>query len=563
MLPWLRVRLRSSFPVLLFALTALSAARFANASPATDGVPGPIDSLGLSYVDRAEVEAAGEVGARVDLTYGYRPLRAFVEGARRIVVDHRAGLRLWLDVGLYKKRLLLALSAGGSYQHYTPVGQTLVETAGRNNGYDIGSEDVRLMLKGLAVDHKIVGFALAGGLNLATGDMRGLRSEHAWGGELRLLLDVHWKLFSMIAGLGFRLHAPYSIINYLPNLDEVRVQAGSDLLWSAALALAPHRVLLLAFEAVGSETMAPRALTETRTAQLMGTLRIRPHSTVEIGLSAGSSLARGGLRPEQGRALLSIVWHPQAMRRVADGDRDHDGIVDAMDACPNESEDRDGWEDEDGCPDPDNDGDGIPDAQDRCPNDAEDRDGFEDSDGCPDLDNDRDGVPDKQDRCPNEAELRDQYFDGDGCPNNDVDGDGILNEKDACPNAAETKNGYQDEDGCPDVLPDTTSVNPVRTDFARTGQVGFPLRSAVVDSEGSKELVNVIDYLKTHPHATLSLEGRADRREPARLAADRAKNVRNFLLGLGISTERLILVPSRARKVGPAGESAVDWRIVE
>ncbi|MEZ4454625.1 MAG: hypothetical protein R3B09_34555, partial [Nannocystaceae bacterium] len=50
----------------------------------------------------------------------------------------------------------------------------------------------------------------------------------------------------------------------------------------------------------------------------------------------------------------------------------------------------------------DRDGDGLADAEDRCPDEAEDRDGFEDEDGCPDPDNDRDGVLDVDDQCPNE-----------------------------------------------------------------------------------------------------------------------------------------------------------------
>jgi hypothetical protein len=51
------------------------------------------------------------------------------------------------------------------------------------------------------------------------------------------------------------------------------------------------------------------------------------------------------------------------------GDRDGDGIPDDLDKCPDAPEDRDGFEDEDGCPDPDNDQDGIPDIRDQCPND--------------------------------------------------------------------------------------------------------------------------------------------------------------------------------------------------
>lgn len=64
----------------------------------------------------------------------------------------------------------------------------------------------------------------------------------------------------------------------------------------------------------------------------------------------------------------------------------------------------------------DSDGDGITDDRDKCPNDPEDRDGFEDSDGCPDPDNDRDGIPDYRDGCPNEPETFNRFADEDGCP---------------------------------------------------------------------------------------------------------------------------------------------------
>ena len=97
-------------------------------------------------------------------------------------------------------------------------------------------------------------------------------------------------------------------------------------------------------------------------------------------------------------------------------DRDGDGIPDEIDKCPDEPEDFDGFEDEDGCPDPDNDKDGIPDKLDLCPNDPEDFDGFEDEDGCPDPDNDHDRIPDKQDKCPNEPETYNGFEDKDGCP---------------------------------------------------------------------------------------------------------------------------------------------------
>jgi outer membrane protein OmpA-like peptidoglycan-associated protein len=50
-----------------------------------------------------------------------------------------------------------------------------------------------------------------------------------------------------------------------------------------------------------------------------------------------------------------------------------------------EAEDLDGFEDENGCPDPDNDKDGLLDGVDKCPNEAEVFNGVDDADGCPDA----------------------------------------------------------------------------------------------------------------------------------------------------------------------------------
>ena len=98
----------------------------------------------------------------------------------------------------------------------------------------------------------------------------------------------------------------------------------------------------------------------------------------------------------------------------------------------------------------DRDGDGLVGSGDRCPNDAEDKDGFADDDGCPELDNDDDGVADANDRCPAQGEDRDGVQDTDGCPDDDGDGDGLADVRDKCPAAAEDKDGFADDDGCPD-----------------------------------------------------------------------------------------------------------------
>jgi hypothetical protein len=103
-----------------------------------------------------------------------------------------------------------------------------------------------------------------------------------------------------------------------------------------------------------------------------------------------------------------------------------------------------------GCPAQDTDGDGIDDSVDKCPNEPEDRDGFQDDDGCPDPDNDGDGINDKEDACPLVKGEPSTDPARNGCPNTDRDGDTFENDQDKCPDSAEVFNGVNDDDGCPD-----------------------------------------------------------------------------------------------------------------
>ena len=183
----------------------------------------------------------------------------------------------------------------------------------------------------------------------------------------------------------------------------------------------------------------------TNANEIDGGVQIMPlGSPILVNLGAGTGLIQGVGVPRV-RAFVGFMYVQE--RR----DRDNDGIYDNDDQCPTEAEDRDGYQDSDGCPDPDNDGDTILDKDDKCPDKAEDPDGFEDSDGCPDYDNDKDGIPDDHDRCPNKPETKNGYKDDDGCPDEpDRDNDGVPDAKDKCPDQPEDTDGFQDTDGCPD-----------------------------------------------------------------------------------------------------------------
>jgi outer membrane protein OmpA-like peptidoglycan-associated protein len=253
------------------------------------------------------------------------------------------------------------------------------------------------------------------------------------------------------------------------------------------------------------------------------------------------------------RAFLLVAYTPNASEIgviettigggpvvVDTGDNDADGITNDKDECPNEAEDKDGFEDGDGCPDLDNDKDGLPDGSDPCPNEAEDKDGFKDEDGCPDLDNDDDKIADADDKCPDEPEDMDGFQDRDGCDDPDNDSDGIPDVIDQCALQAETINGKNDDDGCPDegeslvmVMPDRIEVfEPVRfrgkTDKIEKqshnllGQVAATLRA-------NRDFLRVRVAIHVHPRNSGDMQ----------LSQLRAQAVRKWLVQWGIEPERL------------------------
>jgi outer membrane protein OmpA-like peptidoglycan-associated protein len=228
---------------------------------------------------------------------------------------------------------------------------------------------------------------------------------------------------------------------------------------------------------------------------------------------------------------------------AAPGDRDHDGIPDNVDKCPDQPEDRDGFEDTDGCPDPDNDKDGILDTDDKCPNEPEDKDGFQDADGCPDPDNDTDGIPDATDKCPNEPEDKDNFEDADGCPDPDNDKDGVPDTADKCPNDP----GPPDNDGCPKKY-EHIVVTQEKIELKQ--KIFFDTDKATIQARSFALLDEIANVLKSRPTMTVRIEGHTDARgrrpHNMQLSQARAESVRQHLVGLGIETARM-----EARGYGP------------
>ncbi|MFP4522367.1 MAG: OmpA family protein [Fibrobacterota bacterium] len=187
----------------------------------------------------------------------------------------------------------------------------------------------------------------------------------------------------------------------------------------------------------------------------------------------------------------------------------------------------------------DSDNDGIPDDVDLCPQVPEDKDGFEDSDGCPDYDNDKDGIFDLKDKCPNEPEDKDGFEDMDGCPDYDNDNDGIPDTLDDCPTVPETINGYKDDDGCPDEKP-----QEITKKLILPGITFKPGSDQLLD-DAYPVLDQVFNSLEAFPNVRVEIGGHTDSQGASNynmlLSRDRARSVKRYLVSRGIAEHRLLI----------------------
>ncbi len=218
--------------------------------------------------------------------------------------------------------------------------------------------------------------------------------------------------------------------------------------------------------------------------EVEGGMRILATKAVAVVVGGGAGIVKGIGSPDL-RLFVSLGYAPDTR------DTDSDGVANNKDRCPAAAEDRDSFEDSDGCPDDDNDGDRRDDGNDKCVNESEDFDGYQDDDGCPEKDNEGDGIADLDDKCPLEAEDKKDPFPTDGCPwdKRDTDGDKVMDNVDLCASDAEDTDGFEDWDGCPDWDQDKDEV----ADDDDQCPVCPEDRDGFADADGCPELDNDLD----------------------------------------------------------------------
>jgi outer membrane protein OmpA-like peptidoglycan-associated protein len=277
---------------------------------------------------------------------------------------------------------------------------------------------------------------------------------------------------------------------------------------------------------------------------------------------AGAGLAHGFGAPDA-RVMLGVRLTRGGGHeppKPVELDRDHDGILDAADQCPTDPEDKDNFEDHDGCPDPDNDKDGVLDAADSCTLDP----GIAELKGCPAKDSDTDGLADHLDQCPTDPEDMDSFQDADGCPDPDNDKDGVLDPADGCPMEAgpETNKGCPEPDNDSDTVIDRLDNCPTEKGLPENAgcpkqqlvkitedkleileSVYFKLNKAIIEKRSYALLDNVAAVLSSHPTLVIQVEGHTDGQGNdaynLALSQRRARSVADYLVQQGIDKARL------------------------
>jgi outer membrane protein OmpA-like peptidoglycan-associated protein len=448
----------------------------------------------------------------------------------QLVLHPGASLVLWdrLRVGFDLPIAVYESGNGGSVDGVTYQG---VGSAG------IG--DLRL-----GADVRLLGqygdvFRLAAGTQVfvPVGSQSGYLSD----GSIRIVIprvqvagDVDW--FSYAANVGFNYRNDTSTFGGTP--------LGSEFVFGASAgAHLFDRKLLVGPELYGSTVVtngSAFAKTNTPLELLIGGHYLIADSW-RVGLGVAPGLTRGLGEPAV-RYLASVEWAPQPPPPPP-ADRDHDGILDDEDACPDEPGVRTDDPKTNGCPPPpppppsDRDKDGIIDSEDACPDVPGVKTDDPKTNGCP-PDRDHDGILDADDACPDVPGVKTDDPKTNGCPPDpDRDKDGIPNDQDACPDTPGPHNDDPKKNGCPQAA-------VVGKQIVILDQVKFATGSAKILPSSDGILNAVLTVLTSHPEIThVSVEGHTDNVGAAAmnksLSGRRAASVVDWLVKHGIDKARL------------------------
>jgi outer membrane protein OmpA-like peptidoglycan-associated protein len=374
--------------------------------------------------------------------------------------------------------------------------------------------------------------------------------NHAGDGTLRALPKLvvagvsHRLSWSLLAGYQYRHEAS---IGTLPAGNGNSV--GSELRFGAALAYAD----VVRRFSIGPEATFTTAVTAGRafsryfsSSEVYLGARYNIVRQVELGVAGGLGIGAEPGTPEA-RAIFRLAYAPyrvpppqppQPIVVTPPTDRDHDGVVDPDDACPDEPAGVLPDPARPGCPLHDRDGDGVFDRDDQCVDMPAGTHPDQGRPGCPDADSDGDGVFDSSDQCRGTPAGPHPDPAHPGCPLPDRDHDQVPDADDTCPDTPGAPDRDPHQNGCPGLVAITGGqiviMKPVY--FASDKDVilerSYPVLQAVAEAlvaTPAIKLIAVEGHTDSHGSAPHNME----------LSDRRARSVMRFLSAHGVAAERL------------------------
>jgi OmpA-OmpF porin, OOP family len=249
-------------------------------------------------------------------------------------------------------------------------------------------------------------------------------------------------------------------------------------------------------------------------------------------------------------------------------DRDHDGIYDDEDACPDVPGIRTNDPKTNGCPRGDRDNDGVFDDEDACPDIPGVRTNDPRTNGCPRGDRDHDGVFDDEDACPDVPGIRTNDPKTNGCPRPDRDNDTVYDDEDACPDVPGVRTSDPKTNGCP---PAGDEVRLVGDKILLDDIIHFEIDSPRVPHVSYPIIKKVADFIIANPDVLeIDIEGHADETGTTEhnlvLSRQRADSVKRIIVQYGVDEKRITTHSygeSRPKVPGHAEEQLKQNRRVE
>jgi len=287
-----------------------------------------IDSRSTLWTDDAYLAPGGSATLRLAANWAHNPLVVrWSDGSTTSLVrdsvnlDLLAGVTVWriragLDLPLYLMSTT-DITGGGA-----GLGDLAVDVRG-----SILSEE----------EHAPIGLAVNGRMTLPTATVDAALGNPGMGGELGLVASKSLGDLLLAANLGTRFVPETQLVNV--EVDDqlfYRLGGGYALTEGAGVSLdvAGH---LNYNQPFGNPAANPIE------GLLGGWYRVADSLVLRGGVGRG--FTRGISSPDV-RVVAMLGWEPKH-----ELDTDNDGLVDSVDTCPQQPEDKDGWEDKDGCPD--------------------------------------------------------------------------------------------------------------------------------------------------------------------------------------------------------------------